>query len=125
MQNYIKSNDEQIQQFMALALDGPIQMLNQIKFKPEGGAEIYQEYFKNTRPVLEAVGGKMIFHAQGRQTVIGGEEWDLVFIIEFPAKEAFFAMVSNETEKNSGINASAVISIAAPSRLDSRVDTPG
>lgn len=99
MQNYIKSNDEQIQQFMALALDGPIQMLNQIKFKPEGGAEIYQEYFKNTRPVLEAVGGKMIFHAQGRQTVIGGEEWDLVFIIEFPAKEAFFAMVSNETFK--------------------------
>jgi uncharacterized protein (DUF1330 family) len=99
MQNYMTTTNEQIQQFMALALEGPMQMLNQIKFKQEGGAETYQAYFDNTRPVLEAVGGKMIFQAQGRHTVIGDQHWDLVFIIEFPNKEAFLAMLNNETFK--------------------------
>jgi uncharacterized protein (DUF1330 family) len=31
-----------------------------------------------------------------RKTVIGGEEWDDVFIVEYPSKEAFFDMVTSE-----------------------------
>lgn len=96
METYIKSTDEQTQNFLALQLDGPIRMLNLIKFKPDGGLEMYAKYGENTAPVLERVGGKMIFQAFGRATVIGGEEWDLMFIIEFPNKEAFFEMVTSE-----------------------------
>ncbi len=94
--NYIEGTPEQMQDFLAMDIEGPIQMLNLLRFKPEGGRESYAEYSKQTVPLVEKRGGKVIYRAGGRATVIGGETWDSVFIVEYPDRAAFLDMIQSE-----------------------------
>ncbi len=90
---------EQIQAFLAADIQGPIHMLNLLKFKPDGGRESYAKYSDNTTPLLAERGAKVIYHAQGKAAVIGGEQWDTIFIVEYPNREAFFDMIQSEQYK--------------------------
>ena len=96
MTTHVEGTKEQFKAFMEAPIEGPIRMLNMLKFKADGGAEKYAEYGKCTAPCLEKVDGKMIFRANGKMTVIGGEEWDLVFIIEYPSKDKMVEMITSE-----------------------------
>jgi len=93
---HIEGSPEQMKAFMQTELDGPIHMLNLLRFKPQGGRESYAKYSERTLPLVEQCGGKVVYHATAKKTVIGGEEWDQVFIVEYPSKDAFLDMVSCE-----------------------------
>jgi uncharacterized protein (DUF1330 family) len=98
---WIEPKAEQIQGFISADLPGPIHMLNMLKFRPDGGAEKYAEYMAHTQPLLEARGGKMIYHGKPKATVIGDEDWDLIFIIHYPDRAAFLDMIQS-TEYQQG-----------------------
>ena len=70
-------------------------MLNLLRFKPEGGAEKYAEYGTAVAPLLEKVGGEVIFAGQATPPLLGEEGWDLVALARYPSRQAFLDMVSS------------------------------
>lgn len=92
---FVEPTREQLTAFANSGIDGPIHMLNLLKFKPEGGRESYAKYSENTMPCLQKVGGKVVYQARGRMTVIGPEHWDLILIVEYPSLRAFTQMTTS------------------------------
>ena len=91
-------NADQFQAFAGRAGDGPVTMLNLLKFKPDGGAEGYTRYGEAVAPLLEKVGGRAVYMGQGAELLIGAEDaaWDLVLLVEYPTRQAMLDMVMSE-----------------------------
>jgi uncharacterized protein (DUF1330 family) len=75
--------------------DGPVLMLNLLAFKPDGGAERYAEYTAAVAPLLEGVGGRIVFAGEARPALIGGGDWDVVALVEYPTRQAFMDMITS------------------------------
>lgn len=73
---------------------GAVTMLNLLAFKPEGGAERYAEYTAAVTPLLERVGGRIVFAGAPAAALIG-EGWDLVALVEYPSRQAFIEMIGS------------------------------
>jgi len=92
----LEGTKEQMKEFLKLDVEGPIHMLNMLRFKKDGGKETYSKYSANTLPLLKARGGKMAYNWKPHKTVIGEEDWDQIFVIEYPTKDAFFDMITSD-----------------------------
>lgn len=92
MKTYILPEREQFEQIMSMDYDGPIFMLNLLKFKPDGGRESYQRYIEEGAPIFDRIGLQIIYRAHVGQTVIGREAWDEVIIAKYPSVSAFLDM---------------------------------
>ena len=58
--------------FSARAGDGtPVRMLNLLAFKPDGGRERYEEYGVAVAPLLEKVGGRIVFVGEASSPLLG------------------------------------------------------
>ena len=78
------------------ARDGtPVVMLNLLAFRPDGGQERYAEYAAAVAPLLERVGGRIVYAGSGSPPLLGGEGWDLVALVEYPSRQAFLDMVGS------------------------------
>ena len=77
-------------------------MLNLLDFKPAGGAERYAEYGVAVAPLLERVGGRVVFAGQAQAPVIGPSKWDLVLLVEYPTRQAFLDMVGSPEYREIG-----------------------
>lgn len=104
LNNQIVATGEQIK---ALAQDypknTPVVMVNLLRFKEktekgnESGQEAYMRYSQNVLPLLEKVGGKILWSGQVNMTVIGDAEGqpDMVIIVEYPSVQNFLAMATS------------------------------
>lgn len=93
-------------QFLALASapdEGPVVMLNLLKFKEKAtdgnasGASEYGKYSDVVVQMVEARGGKVRWMGRADQVLIGDEdanEWDSVALVEYPSRKAFIDMVT-------------------------------
>lgn len=88
-------NPEAFASFAERAGDGPVVMLNLLAFEPEGGEERYGQYAEATAPLLAGVGGRILGAYRPAETLIGGEEWDVVVLVEYPTRQAFLDMISS------------------------------
>jgi uncharacterized protein (DUF1330 family) len=88
-------NEAGIKELSGRAEDGPVYMLNLLEFKPDGGAERYAEYGAAVAPLLEKVGGRIVFAGQPGEAVIGEGKWDLMALVEYPTRQAFLDMTSS------------------------------
>ena len=87
----IRPNAEAFQQLAASTDEGPVVMLNLLKFKPRAdsgdisGRESYNRYGRDVKPMVEALGGRIIWHGRADQTLIGDEsaEWDSIALVEY------------------------------------------
>ena len=93
--NAMLPTDEQNQEFMALDTDGPIVMVNLLKFKPDGGAAEYAKYSAGVAPLLKKVGGRILFSGAAKYCWIGSADWDAVALVEYPNKEALMEMATS------------------------------
>ena len=93
--NAMGPTPEQMQQVMALP-DGPIVMVNLLKFKPDGGAEEYAKYAQKVRPILENIGARFLFSGSAKACFIGSGDWDMVALVEYPEKTALIEMSRSE-----------------------------
>lgn len=75
--------------------DAPVTMLNLLRFKPEGGRERYGEYGAAVAPLLERAGARVVFLGESAPPLLGGGEWDLVLLVEYPTRQAFLEMVGS------------------------------
>lgn len=88
-------NPVALQEFSARAAEGPVVMLNLLDFKPAGGAERYAEYGRAAAPLLERVGGRLVYAGHATAPMIGASKWDLVLLVEYPTRQAFLDMIGS------------------------------
>ena len=81
--------------FAQRGADGPVVMLNLLKFHPDGGAERYGEYGVAVAPLLERVGGRPIWAGNPAEGLINGEDWDLMILVEYPTRQALLDMIGS------------------------------
>jgi uncharacterized protein (DUF1330 family) len=75
--------------------DGPVTMLNLLAFAPDGGRERYARYGAAVAPLLERVGGRIVYAAESAPPLLGHERWDLVALVAYPSRQAFLDMVGS------------------------------
>ncbi len=103
----IEARAEQLQQLtQQLPADTPFVMLNLLRFRRQAdyrsghdnvtGEEAYRRYSRAAAPLLQAVGGEVIWFGDARTTVIGpaGEHWDQVLMVRYPDVQAFRRLIT-------------------------------
>ena len=90
--NALLPTPEQMQRFLALPDEGPIVMVNLLKFKPDGGQAEYAKYAAGVAPILEKLGAKVLFAGQAEHCLIGNADWDMVALVEYPRKKTLMQM---------------------------------
>jgi len=94
--------------FRANNRPGPIQMLNLVRLRDVAqyedgrdstytGAEAYAAYGRESGPVFQRLGGRIVWRGALEQVLIGpaDEHWDLCFIAEYDSPEAFANMAKD------------------------------
>lgn len=107
--SHIDPTADQMREMAEAPDQGPIMMLNQLKFAeradyPEGfdaepcsGAEAYSRYGEVALNKISGVGGSIVWLGAAEATVIGPEheQWDQCFVVRYPSKQAFVEMISD------------------------------
>lgn len=91
-------NADQFKAFARRAGEGPVVMLNLLKFKADGGAESYARYAREVQPLLERVGARATYMGRGAELLIGrpDEDWDAVLLVQYPTRQALLDMVMSD-----------------------------
>ncbi|HEY5708349.1 MAG TPA: DUF1330 domain-containing protein [Solirubrobacterales bacterium] len=75
--------------------DAPVVMLNLLAFQPDGGQKRYEEYGAAVAPLLEKVGGRIVFVGAPATALLGDDSWDMVALVEYPTRQAFLDMIAS------------------------------
>lgn len=85
--------DADLDQYLAEDPEGPVVMLNLLRFNPDGGAEKYQEYVQASRAAGSSAATPIFFGTGGLPLEDGsGPQWDAVALVRSP-NQAFVDMV--------------------------------
>lgn len=110
---YIEPTQETGRAFVARRLEGPVVMLNLLRFReiadysatPElapataiSGAEAFQKYIDHTLPYLRESGGELVFLGTGGPFLIGPEteRWDMAMLVQQQSVDSFLAFASHQ-----------------------------
>jgi uncharacterized protein (DUF1330 family) len=88
-------NQQGLAAMAARADEGPVTMLNLLRFRPDGGRERYLEYGEAVAPLLEKAGGRVVYAGTATTVLLGEESWDMVLLVEYPTRQAFLDMVGS------------------------------
>ncbi len=94
-ENHVHPSPEQITALSEMDLDGPLVMLNLLRFAPDGGAEEYARYGAAAAPFLQTSGATIRYLGDMAATVIGSDEWDEIILVEYPSLRAFLDMTGH------------------------------
>jgi uncharacterized protein (DUF1330 family) len=115
----------QFEAFKGLDRETPLDMLNLVAFNDlanypgdhdlarDGltGAQAYARYGIESGPVLEKVGGSILWRGAFEATLIGpaDEAWDAMFIAHYPNAHSFLAMVSDPDYRRAVLHRQAAV----------------
>jgi hypothetical protein len=111
-QRYIDPTDEQGRALFTKGIQGPVLMLNLLRFReiadygahpdlaPEtevSGRRAYDTYSRHTLPYLEALGGSVTFSGDAQPFLIGPSEetWDVAMVVRHANLDAFLSMATD------------------------------
>jgi uncharacterized protein (DUF1330 family) len=86
-----------LKRFLAEDGDGPVFMLNLLRFA-ESGRESYDRYARHlSETFLPRYGGEVIYAGDGSTALVAddGQAWDAVLIVRYPDRAAFSRMVAD------------------------------
>ena len=120
LENAVYPDRDQIESLMKSEADGPVSMLNLLKFKEKAayedgretelsGFEAYQLYAREMRKIVEREGGKFVFLGGADQLVVGSGEmgWQSVGIVEYPSRQEFIRITSLPEVQEIGVHRAA------------------
>ena len=120
MKNSVRPNDEQIAGFFEPGPDGPIYMVNLLKFKDRAeyedgrdteltGAQAYGIYGTEVSKLLTKFGGAAMFSASVQRLMLGEVEdlWDKVAIAMYPSRAAMMDMMRSEEMQEISVHRTA------------------
>lgn len=110
---YIEPDHDAMAAFFADPPDGPIVMLNLLRFRevadysanpelapeqPISGREAYDRYAAHAEPFVKESGGEVLFFGDGRPFLIGPSDhhWDAVLLVRQKSAQSFLGFASNE-----------------------------
>ena len=118
--NQITPNEEQIKGLLAPGHDGPIYMLNLLKFKDDAeyedgrdtdltGQEAYGIYGLEVARLLAVVGGAPMFNAHVERLMLGEVEelWDSAAIAMYPSRKTMLEMIGMPKYQGIAVHRSA------------------
>ena len=121
---YIKPTREQITRLFESEDDGPVVMLNLLRFADkaagdtgESGADSYETYGDQMREIMAQRGIKLLWRGRADSVVIGdddGDAWDMVRLVEYPSRKVFLEMGASKDYEKAGEHRTAAL---ADSRL--------
>jgi uncharacterized protein (DUF1330 family) len=96
----INPDPSRIQALLADPDQGPVVMLNLLKFRekaqgePGSGADAYRRYGDAVIKMVEARGGRIIWSGRPTRVMVGddADNWDAVALVEYPSPRAFIEM---------------------------------
>lgn len=101
----IDPDEHQIGKLTSSTDEGPIVMVNLLRFKVEAdgsdagvsGREAYGRYGAGVAPFLEQIGAKILTAVESVDSIIGPEraEWDTTVLVQYPSRQAFLKMVTD------------------------------
>jgi uncharacterized protein (DUF1330 family) len=84
--------------------DGPIVMLNLLKYREPDGREAFARYGAVTTGLIQKHEGELIFGGKAGPALCGTDvDWDDVLIVRFPSVEHFLAMIEGDTYRNEAV----------------------
>lgn len=96
---------EQMQTLLQGFADGPVVMVNLLRFKPRAdapdddvsGEAAYRRYADAMTAFVESKGGRIIWAGRVDSQVIGagGDGFDMVGLVEYPSRRAFFEIAND------------------------------
>ena len=120
VENAVYPKGEQLTAAVQNGSNGPIVMVNLLKFKDRSsykdgraddatGREAYDRYAAEMLPFVKAHGGRVIFVGPVKSLVIGNveEEWDAVALVEYPSSEAFVKIAMSPDVAKFGVHREA------------------
>lgn len=92
----ITPNADQFRELANAPDEGPVVMLNLLKYKAGGGAREYAAYGDSVTKMVHEGGGRLLYMGRCDQVLIGdsSEPWDAIALVEYPSRKAFIEMVS-------------------------------
>ena len=118
--NKVAPTEEQMKGFLEPGREGPIYMLNLLKFKETAeyadgretdlsGAEAYAIYGQEVIQHLQKVGGTPMFSAGVERLMLGEVEelWDAAAIAMYPSRKAMLEMISSPEYQASALHREA------------------
>lgn len=77
--------------------DGPLVMLNLLKFKPGGEQRYLEGYASVAVPMIQRLGGRIVYAGRLAEHAHDDDapEWDVVVVVEYPTRQAFIDMVND------------------------------
>lgn len=91
--------------------DGPVVMLNLLRFA-DGGRGLYAQYAAAlSRTFLPRYGGEVLYAGDGSTALVAeeGQAWDAVLLVRYPSRAAFSAMVADpEYQEVTGLRTRAL-----------------
>ena len=118
--NKVYPNEEQIKGFLEPGAEGPICMVNLLKFKVEAeyedgretdltGREAYELYEKGVKKLLESIGGGIGFEGDVERLMLGEVEelWDVVALAVWPSRQVMFEVMQSPEMQEISVHRSA------------------
>lgn len=115
VENAVVPNAQQLAEFMEPGPDGPIYMVNLLKFRERAqyedgretdltGEQAYGLYSVEVAKLILEVGGGLTFGASVERMMLGEVEelWDKVAIAMYPSRGAMLKMMQSETMQEIG-----------------------
>ena len=121
---HIKPTRDQIIRFSQSQDDGPVVMLNLLRFADKAagdtgksGADSYETYGDQMREIMAQRGIKLLWRGRADSVVIGdddGDAWDMILLVEYPSRKVFLEMGASKEYEKAGEHRTAAL---ADSRL--------
>lgn len=116
--SHIDPTEGQISAFAVSAAEneGPVVMINLLKFNDEGGRASYERYGHEVQPHLDRVGASVIYAGDASNVLIGQEVdrwWDTILAVRYPSRAAFLDMVSSPDYQAIAVHRTAALTTSA------------
>jgi uncharacterized protein (DUF1330 family) len=108
---------EQIQNLLSAPDDGPVVMVNLLRFKARAaapddglsGEEAYRRYAEKMVAFVESKGGRVIWSGRVDSQVIGagGEGFQMIGLVEYPSRRAFAEIAGDPYVQEIGVHRTA------------------
>lgn len=95
----ITLNTAALDPYLAEDPDGPVVMLNLLRFRPEGGQQKYFEYVEQfgATGVQARYGVELMYVGAGGVALAAesGQDWDMVALVRYPNRQTFLDMIND------------------------------
>ncbi len=76
-------------------IEGPVVMVNFLRFKPGGGSRAYGRYAEAFGKMLEAAGGRFLFRGRVEGKIVGDVDWHAIALVEYPSRQSVIDLLTS------------------------------